>query len=202
MARPVVKAAMPISAPGSKARQSGRQSGGSLRSLRRGLHGGFTLLELMVVVAMIAITTAVVSFTIPDPSSTRLEREAARLIALLESARTQARAGAMTVLWVPQPTGPEADYQFLGLPAALMPPLKWLESDVKAEVVGGRSIVLGPEPVIGAQSVILRVEDKQIIVGTDGLSTFEVITGNADTDNPDGAANNGSTQEAARATRP
>jgi general secretion pathway protein H len=157
------------------------------------------LLELMVVVALIAITTAVVSFAIPDPSTTRLEREAARLIALLESARTQARAGAMTVVWVPQATGPEADYQFLGLPPALMPPLKWMEPDVKAEVVGGRSIVLGPEPMIGAQSVILRVEDKQIILGTDGLSTFEVITGNAAMDNPDG---DDAQQEAASAPRP
>ncbi len=68
MARPVAKAVMPISAPGNKARRA----------------RGFTLLELMVVVAMIAITTAVVAFAIPDPSSTRLEREAARLIALLE----------------------------------------------------------------------------------------------------------------------
>jgi general secretion pathway protein H len=186
MARQVVKAAMPILAPGSKARRA----------------RGFTLLELMVVVAMIAITTAVVSFSIPDPSTTRLEREAARLIALLESARTHARAGAMTVLWVPQPTGPEADYQFLGLPQALMPPLKWLEPDVKAEVVGARSIVLGPEPVIGAQSVILRVEDKQIIVGTDGLTTFEVITGNPAIDNPDGEDNPDATQEAPNAPRP
>lgn len=137
---------------------------------------------------MIAITTAVVSFAIPDPSATRLEREAARLIALLESARTQARAGAMTVLWVPQPNGPEADYQFLGMPPALMPPLKWLEPDVKAEVAGAKSIVLGPEPVIGAQSVILRLDDKQIIISTDGLSAFDVLTGDAaDQDNADGS---------------
>lgn len=169
---------MPISAPGSKARRA----------------RGFTLLELMVVVAMIAITTAVVSFAIPDPSATRLEREAARLIALLESARTQARAGAMTVLWIPQPNGPDADYQFLGMPPALMPPLKWLESDVKAEVVGAKSIVLGPEPVIGAQSVILRLEDKQIIVSTDGLGAFDVLTGDAEQDNV------GDQQEAANAS--
>ena len=166
MVRPVAKAAMPTLAPGSKARRS----------------RGFTLLELMVVVAMIAITTAVVSFAIPDPSATRLEREAARLIALLESARTQARAGAMTVLWVPQPSGPEADYQFLGLPLALMPPLKWLSSDVKAEVAGAKSIVLGPEPVIGAQSVILRLDDKQIIISTDGLGAFDVLNGEAEQD--------------------
>ncbi len=152
---------MPISVPGSKSRFS----------------RGFTLLELMVVIAIVGITTAVVSFAIPDPSATRLEREAARLIALLESARAQARTGAMTVLWIPQSSGNEADFQFLGLPPALQPPLQWLDRDVRAEVVGAKSVVLGPEPMIGAQSVILRVDDKQIIVGTDGLLPFEVITG-------------------------
>jgi len=137
---------------------------------------GFTLLELMVVVAMIAITVSVVSLAIPDPATTRLEREAARLVAVLESARMQARSGALTVLWVPQPRGEEADYQFLGLPVALMPPLRWLERDVRAEVVGGRSIVLGPEPVIGAQSLMLRLEERQLIIGTDGLGPFQVVT--------------------------
>jgi general secretion pathway protein H len=99
------------------------------------------------------------------------------LIAILESARNQARAGAMTVVWVPQSNGTDADYQFLGMPAALMPPLKWMEPEVRAEVVGAKSIVLGPEPVIGPQSVMLRIEGKQIIVGTDGLSPFDVMTG-------------------------
>lgn len=142
---------------------------------RRSVSRGFTLLELMVVVAMIAITVSVVSFAVPDPSSTRLEREAARLVAILESARMQARSGALTVLWVPKTKGDEADYQFIGLPPALMPPLRWLTPEVRAEVVGSGSIVLGPEPVIGAQSLVLRLEDRQLVIGTDGLGAFQVI---------------------------
>ncbi len=147
---------------------------------RRGVSRGFTLLELMVVVAMIAITVSIVSFAVPDPSSTRLEREAARLVAILESARMQARSGALTVLWVPQAKGDEADYQFIGLPSVLMPPLHWLTPEVRAEVVGARSIVLGPEPVIGAQSLVLRLEDRQLVIGTDGLGAFQVIQPSGD----------------------
>lgn len=138
---------------------------------------GFTLLELMVVVALIAITTAVASLALPDPSTSRLEKEAARLVAFLESARAQARSGGMTVIWLPQPASADADYQFLGLPSEETPSLQWMEREVKAEVVDGRSIVLGPEPVVGAQSIILRLGTQQIMIATDGLGPFDVVRG-------------------------
>ena len=47
--------------------------GGRVRVHRR----GFTLIELMIVVALIAIASAVVSLALRDPAATRLEREAA-----------------------------------------------------------------------------------------------------------------------------
>ena len=48
---------------------------------------GFTLLELLVVVSIIAIASAGVSFVIRDNSQTVLEREGERLAALLEAGR-------------------------------------------------------------------------------------------------------------------
>ena len=47
----------------------------------------------------------------------------------------------------------------------------------RPEVVGARSIVLGPEPVIGAQKVVLRLGERQLVVGTLGLGPFQVLTG-------------------------
>lgn len=138
---------------------------------------GFTLLELMVVVALIAITTAVASLALPDPATSRLEKEAARLVALLESSRAQARSGGMTVIWLPQPASADTDYQFLGLPPNETPSLQWMEREVKAEVLDGRSIVLGPEPVVGPQTIILRLGTQQIMIATDGLSPFDVVRG-------------------------
>ena len=53
---------------------------------------GFTLLELMVVIAVIAIGSAVASLALRDRGASALAREADRLAALLESARAQSRA--------------------------------------------------------------------------------------------------------------
>ena len=46
----------------------------------------------MVVVAIIAIATAVASLALRDPAASKLEHEATRLVSLLESARAEARA--------------------------------------------------------------------------------------------------------------
>ena len=39
-----------------------------------------------------------------DPAATQLEHEGARLVALLEAARTEARAAGLTASWAPQTT--------------------------------------------------------------------------------------------------
>ena len=61
---------------------------------------GFTLLELLVVLTIIAIATAGVTFAFRDNQSTLLEREAERLSVILETARVQSRSSGVSLAWV------------------------------------------------------------------------------------------------------
>jgi general secretion pathway protein H len=138
---------------------------------------GFTLIELMVVVALIAIASALVSLSLRDPASTRLEHEAARLVALLEAARTEARAAGLTASWEPS-SGTEgvAGFRFTGLPPSSELPTHWLVAGVSAEIVGARAVPLGPEPLIGPQRIVLQLADQRLALTTDGLGPFVVST--------------------------
>lgn len=137
---------------------------------------GFTLVELLVVIALVAIASGVATLALRDPAASRLEQEGARLVALLESARTQARASGIAVRWEPlADDAVEADFRFTGLPASELPE-RWLNEDVRATVVGARAVVLGPEPMIPAQRIVLSLDDRRLTLVTDGLGPFEVST--------------------------
>ena len=107
---------MPTSDPGSSA--------ASLRRVARA--GGFTLIEVIVVMALIAIGTALVSLALRDGAQNRLDEEGARLSALLESARAEARASGISVRWAPaEADAPDgAHFRFIGLPAAAALPTR------------------------------------------------------------------------------
>jgi general secretion pathway protein H len=139
------------------------------------------LLELMIVVAIIALATAMVSLTLRDSSEVALEREALRLSALLESARAQSRASGVPVLWRSAGNG----FEFIGLAPAqasstdsLAGVRAWLSPDTRAQItqpVGASVLVLGPDPLIAAQRVLLLQGQRRLRLGTDGLSPFAVL---------------------------
>jgi general secretion pathway protein H len=141
---------------------------------------GFTLIELMVVVALVALTTGLVSLAVRDPHSGQLEREAARLAALLDAARAEARASGLPVTWEPvgrdDPAQAGTGFRFTGLPRRLNFPQRWLDEEVRAEVAGARAVSLGPEPLIGAQRIVLRLAGQQLVLATDGLAPFAVAS--------------------------
>lgn len=148
---------------------------------------GFTLLELMVVVALVALGTAGATLALRDGSATQLEREALRLSALLESARAQSRTSGVPVVWRPLPQG----FEFTGIRTStststnatardsLAGSRPWLDPQTRAQVVhpaGATTLVLGPEPLIAAQRVVLQLGERRLTLGTDGLAPFAVVT--------------------------
>lgn len=161
---------MRTSAPGSDSKAWVPASAGTARvALARSVLG-FTLLELLVVVAIIAFATAGVSFALRDSSATQLEREALRLAAMLEAARAQSRGSGVAVRWRPVENG----FRFEGLPEQAAPQ-QWLSGDTA--VAGNAVLVLGPEPIIGPQAVVLTssaAPGRALRVATDGLRPFSV----------------------------
>lgn len=133
-------------------------------------NSGFTLLELLVVLAIMAIATAGVGLALRDSSQTRLEREAQRLAALLDSARAQSRMTANAIRWRSTDSG----FVFEGARAESLPS-GWLDSDVRAATKG--PVTLGPEPIIGPQRIRLESRSRpghSLLVMTDGVHPFSV----------------------------
>ncbi len=131
---------------------------------------GFTLLELLVVMAIVAMVSAGVGFAMRDASQVQLERDAQRLAALFESARARSRVTGVPVRWHVQASG----FKFEGLAAQELPN-QWLDADTT--VAGGAQVWLGPEPIIEPQAVVLvsrRHPNRSVRLATDGVRPFTV----------------------------
>jgi general secretion pathway protein H len=134
---------------------------------------GFTLIELMVVMALIAVAVGMVTLSLRDPAADQLDREAVRLAALLEAGRAESRSAGVPLRFE-LPTQPgETGFKFVGVVLAGDPlPNQWLAEGVSAEIIGSRSLVLGPEPLIGPQRIVLRLGERNLTLATDGIGPF------------------------------
>jgi len=131
---------------------------------------GFTLIELMVVVALIAVATAGVSLGLRDSADSALERDAQRLAALLEASRAQARASDVRAVWQLR----EGGFEVQGLPRPQQAQ-NWLSAHTRAH--SARPVVLGPEPLIEPRQIALfsaLQPQRRLWVVSDGLRPFEV----------------------------
>jgi general secretion pathway protein H len=175
MVSPAAKTRMPTSVTGNSALPH-------RRGLRCGAQRGFTLIELLIVLAIIAVGAALVAVALPDPDASRLEEEGARLSALLEMARAEARVSGVAVSWTPRTPadgltdlqGAPVHFRFVGLPASVALPSRWLDGRVGAQVVGASALILGPAAILPPQRVVLTLAQQRLELVSDGLGPFAV----------------------------
>lgn len=177
MVKPVVKATMRTLAIGNKPTRTWALGSNSPLGQPHGNQHGFTLLELLVVLTIIALASAGVVVALPEPRP--LERDAQRLAALLEAERAQARASGMPLEWRSTPQGFEFGFFHPSTrPSPAPHQYRWLLPEVQAQIEhpsDNGSLRLGPEPLLPAQSVRLRWGMQQTRIVSDGLKAFQVV---------------------------
>lgn len=127
----------------------------------------------MVVLAIIGLTTAAASLAFRDPHAGQVEEEALRLAALLEGARAHSRSTGLAVRWQVAPMG----FAFDGLQPGQELPQTWKHPGMQAQVQGGEVLLLGPEPVLAPQAVVVSSQASPALrwrVATDGVRPFAV----------------------------
>ena len=136
---------------------------------------GFTLIELLLVLVLVAMASGLVALALRDSDADRLDQEAARLSALLEAARAASRASGLGVtftLATADAAAADDDFRFVGLPPGTRLPTHWLNPGVRAQLDQAAAVALGPEPLIGAQRIVLRLGERSLALASDGLGPF------------------------------
>jgi general secretion pathway protein H len=149
-------------------------------------------LELLVVLAIIGFSVAGVSLSLRDSNQTQLEREAQRLVAVLEAARAQSRTSGVALIWQPTAEGfvirpaiaPNQALSNSASPIATRTET-WLTTGTQAAIntaTRTNLVLLGPEPILAPARITLSVATSNsakpfptLSIGTDGLRPFQVV---------------------------
>jgi general secretion pathway protein H len=163
------------------------RAAGTAALRRRASGAGFTMVELLIVIAIIAVGVGLIVVTLPDGDTAKLDEEGARLTALLDTARAEARVSGTAVRWVPRAAASAgvddgvASFVFVGLPPKVVLPTRWLDPRTTAYIAGGSSVVLGPEAILPPQRIVLRLQDRRLELASDGMGSFVVPVPKSDT---------------------
>jgi general secretion pathway protein H len=166
----------------------------TIRAQRALPAAGFTLLELMVVMVVMAIVVSMVALSPSWSSARALDGAAERLSAMLEEARWQAISTGRRIAWEAPPANMPAGsapavaswYEQTGngnwalRPGLFItPPLDGIAVTVDQSRVANSAglpgrLILGPEPVGMPACILLSREGSMVAVVSDGVAPFFV----------------------------
>jgi len=154
---------------------------------------GFTLIELMVVIAIVAIATASVGLAAFPRADRPLARDARRLVQLFQVAQTEARAGGRPIFW----QADEAGYRFLRRPAwtpddaqaavtehpqpddfrgdESLRPRKWDAGRVQARIEPAQGAAFTSEWIAPPMRIELRDDFQRILLTRDAAGRYAVL---------------------------
>jgi general secretion pathway protein H len=142
-------------------------------------HQGFTLLELMVVLVIIAVSASLALLALPPTNRNALDQDSAQLAALLDAARSYAAAVQAPVRLETTPEG----YQFVGIVRGSwqvlegeLRPRNFLTTGAQLSLptAARNGLLLGPEPVSEPSQVSIALGAEGRTVSSDGASPFFV----------------------------
>ena len=141
---------------------------------------GFTLIELLVVLLLVALGSSLVALSLRDTPQHQLEREADRLISLLETARAQARSRSTPLLWQAddqgyaiRPVNPPTSY--VAATEQVGQSLNWLSPGTRAEPAW---LVISAEPVqapLRLQLIHTGAVTSRLTLGSNGAEAVKVL---------------------------
>ena len=142
--------------------------------MRSPLQGtGYTLIELVVAIAILGIAASVVTLSVPSGEARRLQEEAARLGALFRIAQDQARVEGRALVW----EADEQGYRFAPLDAEaardwhdeLLRPRRWPFAVRRLEA---QRIVFGREPMLAPATLRIATSEREVVLALDALGNL------------------------------
>lgn len=158
---------------------------------RKFVPSGFTLVELMVVMVVLAIAASMVMLSVSAAEGHALESSAEHLASSLEEARWQAVSTGRRIAWESPPASATSQYAIEGqwydqaqdgvwhlraIPASVkpLPGLRVAIAQPAPILNTPARLVLGPEPVGTVACVLLTLDGNTLAVVSDGVSPFSV----------------------------
>lgn len=140
---------------------------------------GFTLIEILVVIAILGVAAAAAALSISTSDARLLQEETARLGALFRIAQNEARVSGRTLVWEADRTG----YRFRPLPLpyeAAEAPRDWNDEILRerrwpfeVRAIEGSPIVFGREPLLEPAQLRIETREREMRLALDPLGNLK-----------------------------